>query len=98
MYLIRIEHPVPDYEVWKRAFDSDPMGRSRAGVRRFRIFRSVQTPNHVLIDLEFDGLDQAEMMLVALRSMWSRVEGTVMSNARAQIVEQVEDTMLAGSP
>ncbi len=24
MQIVRIEHPVPDYDAWKRAFDSDP--------------------------------------------------------------------------
>jgi len=26
MYILRIEHPVPDYDGWKKAFDSDPVG------------------------------------------------------------------------
>ncbi len=25
MYMLRIEHPVPSYERWKNAFDSDPV-------------------------------------------------------------------------
>lgn len=37
MFVLRIEHPVPDYEAWKRTFDRDPLGRSRSGVRRYRI-------------------------------------------------------------
>ena len=31
MYILRIEHPVPDYDAWKAAFDSDPIGRERSG-------------------------------------------------------------------
>lgn len=27
MQVLRIQHAVPNFEVWKRAFDSDPMGR-----------------------------------------------------------------------
>jgi hypothetical protein len=27
MYILRIEHPVSDYDAWKAAFDSDPIGR-----------------------------------------------------------------------
>jgi hypothetical protein len=39
MYILRIEHPVPDYDTWKASFDSDPIGRERSGVRRYRILR-----------------------------------------------------------
>jgi len=92
VYVLRIDHPVPDYDGWKRAFDSDPVGRKRAGVRRFQIFRPVEARNHVWIDLELETLAEAEALLVALRAMWDRVEGTVMSNANAQILERVEDT------
>jgi len=92
--VVRIEHPVPDYDGWKRAFDSDPLGRKRSGVRRFQVFRAVADPNHVLVDLEFDALGDAEAMLSALNTMWTRVEGTVMSDARAQIITRVQDTAL----
>ncbi len=51
---MRIEHPVPNFEGWKEAFDSDPVGRERSGVRRYRISRAVDDPNFVTIDLDFD--------------------------------------------
>lgn len=44
MYMLRIEHPVPNYEGWKQAFDSDPVGREKSGVRRYQILRLVTTP------------------------------------------------------
>jgi len=94
MYVLRIEHPVPDYDGWKRAFDADPLNRKGSGVRRFAVFRSSADANHVLVDLEFDTLDQAQAMLSALETMWGKVEGTLMSNARARIVTKVEDVDL----
>jgi hypothetical protein len=54
MYILRIEHPVPDYDAWKAAFDSDPIGRERSDVRRYRILRPTDDPNYVTVDLEFD--------------------------------------------
>ncbi len=39
MYILRIEHGVPDYESWKAAFDRDPIGRERSGVARYRVMR-----------------------------------------------------------
>jgi hypothetical protein len=92
MPILRIEHPVPDFEGWKTSFDSDPMGRKQAGVRRHQIFRASDDPNYVLIDLEFDTTGEAEALLAALRGLWSRVEGTVMSNPQARIVETVESS------
>lgn len=91
MCLIRIEHRVPDFDGWKRAFDNDPLDRKKSGVRRFQVFRSIDEPNYVMIDLELAELDDARALLSRLEAMWTRVEGTVMSGARARIVEQVED-------
>jgi len=90
MYILRIEHPVPDFDGWKAAFDSDPVGREKAGVRRYRVLRSIDDPNYVMIDLEFDTESQAEALLAGLRALWSRVEGTVIMNPQARIVEAVE--------
>lgn len=90
MYILRIEHPVPNYEGWKQAFDSDPVGRQKSGVRRYQISRAVDDPNYVMIDLEFDTVSQAEGLLAAMRVVWGRVEGTIMMSPKARIVEAVE--------
>jgi len=90
MYILRIEHPVPDFDGWKKAFDSDPVGRKKSGVRRYRILRPLDNANYVILDLEFDTASQAEAMLAALRELWGRVEGKVMMSPQARIVEAVE--------
>lgn len=90
MYILRIEHPVPDFEGWKQAFDSDPVGRERSGVRRYRILRPIDDAQYVMIDLEFDSVAQAEALLAAMRVVWGRVEGTIMTSPQARIVETVE--------
>jgi hypothetical protein len=90
MYMVRIEHPVPNYEGWKQAFDSDPVGREKSGVRRYQILRPVDDPNYVMIDLEFDTVSQAEALLAAMRVVWGRVEGTIMMSPQSRIVEAVE--------
>jgi hypothetical protein len=43
-----------------------------------------------MIDLEFDTLDQAEALLAAMRRVWGQVEGTIIMNPQAQIVEGME--------
>lgn len=90
MYILQIEHPVPNYAGWKQAFDSDPVGREKMGVRRYRILRPLDNPNYVMIDLEFDTAGQAEALLAAMRVVWGRVEGTIMLDPRSRIVEAVE--------
>jgi hypothetical protein len=90
MPTLRIEHSVPDFAGWKRAFDSDPAGRKVSGVRRYQVSRSVEDPNFVMIDLEFDTLAQAEGLLTKMRTVWSGPGQSVMRNPKARIVDMVE--------
>jgi len=90
MYILRVEHQVPDFDGWKEAFDSDPIGRKQSGVRRYRVLRPIDDPNYVMIDLEFDSLNEAESVRAALQGLWSRVQGQVMTDPRVRIVEVVE--------
>ena len=94
MYVLRIEHPVPDFDRWKKAFDDDPMGRKKSGVRRYHILRPVDDANYALVDLEFDTAGEAEAMLAALRVLWGRVQGTVMTGPQAKILEVFETQSL----
>lgn len=94
MVMLRIEHPVTSYEGWKQAFDSDPVGRQRSGVRRYQVLRSVDDPNYVMIDLEFDTREQAEALLAAMRQVWGRVQGSIMMNPQARIAEVMESKEL----
>jgi len=52
--------------------------------------RPTDDANYVMIDLEFDTARQAEALLAAMRVVWGRVEGTIMMNPQARIVEAVE--------
>jgi hypothetical protein len=71
--VVRVEHPVPDYELWKReAFDRDPLGRASSGVRRHRVLRRGERPSRVAVELEFDDRASAEAFAAALRDMWGR--------------------------
>jgi hypothetical protein len=90
MVILQIEHPTPNFETWKKAFDSDPAGRKKGGVLRYKVLTKVDDPNYVIIDLEFDTLNEAENFLNLLRNLWNRVEGKVMTNPQARIVEVVE--------
>jgi hypothetical protein len=72
--VVRVEHPVPDYATWKReAFDRDPLGRGRSGVRRHRVLHQGDGPSLVAVELEFADRAAAESFASALREMWGRV-------------------------
>ncbi len=90
MPILRIEHKVPNYAGWKKAFDSDPIDRKNSGVKHCRIYRPSDDPNYVIIDLEFDDLNDAQTALIALQKLWNKVEGTVMVNPQTRILNLVE--------
>jgi hypothetical protein len=94
MPILRIEHSVPDFNGWKQAFDNDPADRKGSGVRRYQVLRSVEDPNYVMIDLEFDSLEEAEGLLTKMRRVWSGDGQKVMRNPQARIVDSVESREL----
>jgi hypothetical protein len=90
MPVLRIEHSVADYEAWKRAFDADPADRKSHGVRRYQVFRAVDDPSLVMIDLEFDTHPEAEGLLQTMRGVWAGPGRDVMRNPQARIVDSAE--------
>jgi hypothetical protein len=90
MTILRIQHRIRNFEVWKKAFDADPIEREKKGVRRYRVCRPADDPNMVIVDLEFDNSNNAASALAALEKLWTKVEGTVMFDPQTQILEIVE--------
>jgi len=90
MPTLRIQHSVPNFEGWKRAFDSDPAGRKGSGVRRYSVSRSVDAQNLVMIDLEFNDAEDARALLARMERIWQGPGKDVMQNPVAWIVETVE--------
>jgi hypothetical protein len=90
MPTLRIQHSVPDFAGWKRAFDSDPADREGSGVRQYSVSRSVDDPNLVMIDLVFDSTDQARGLLTKMERIWIGPGKEVMRNPEAWIIDTVE--------
>lgn len=92
MAVVQIEHPVRDFQTWKAAFDSDPAHREASGVRRYQVFRPVDDPNFVAVDLEFDTLDEAEAFKVAIEAVWGSPQAlaALAGAPRARVVDVVE--------
>jgi len=89
MHTLRIEHAIHDFDTWMHAFESDPAQRGASGVRNYRILRDVEDPLYVMIDLDFDQLEEVEAFLETMRKIWNRVEGTVMTGPQSRIAELV---------
>lgn len=90
MIVLQLEHNVSSYDGWKKAFDSDPIGRKKSGVKRYQLYQSSDDPKYVVIDLYFDSLEKCTEALKAIQQMWARVQGTVMINPKARILNITE--------
>jgi hypothetical protein len=72
MPTLHIEHGITDYATWRAAFDRFDGVRRAAGVRGHRLQQPVDDPRYVVIDLEFDTVDQADRFLQFLQTkVWS---------------------------
>ena len=60
MTFIMTRIDVGDYDAWKPMFDQDRPG-ARTSARGYRLFRSVEKPSEVFIQIEFDSSDAAEV-------------------------------------
>jgi hypothetical protein len=90
MFTLQIEHRVHDFDTWKTAFDTYNPFREEACIRRYRIFRSLDNPNHVMIDLDFERSCEANTFVDAMHQMWGHVEGKLADRPQLRIVEALE--------
>jgi hypothetical protein len=93
MPVLQLEHAIRDFATWKAAFDRDPIDRRGLGVRRHRICRPVDDPRYVVVELDFDTVEQAEACRAALGRLWrSRAAAPALAGRpRTRIVDAIED-------
>lgn len=93
MILVQLEHPVHDFGTWKAAFDRDPVQRAASGVRRYQIYRPVDDPNYIAVDLEFDNRNEADAFRLALEALWRSPQAAPALGGipRVRIVDVVEE-------
>ncbi|MDP8928328.1 MAG: hypothetical protein M3O70_07055 [Actinomycetota bacterium] len=95
MVILMIQHPVPDWNVWKSVFDSDPVGRQQHGVTRYWVYRDVEDPNYVVYSLEFSTVEHADAFRnqPRLREAQSRYRA---KDPQARVLEEVESVRTEG--
>jgi hypothetical protein len=91
MPTLQIEHAISDFDVWKKAFDADPVRREESGVRRYRVFRLLDDPRYVKLDLDFDSVREAEAFRTALEDLWGsgRAAPALAGKPQTRIVDEV---------
>ena len=72
MTTLHIEHPITDFATWQAAFDQFAGFRAQAGVRSLRVQQPVDDNLYIVIDLDFDTVEQARSFLTFLQTkVWS---------------------------
>ena len=96
MTTVHIEHTVNDFDAWKAAFDSDPADRAGSGVTHYAIFRLVDDPLSVMIQLDFDSRDKADAFLTVMEGVWKspQVASMLVTGPRARVTECIESNDL----
>lgn len=92
MPVLQIEHPVRDFDTWKAAFDGNADRREAGKVRRYQVYRPVDDPKYIAVDLEFDSQAEAEAFKRGLEAMWQSPQAALVlgGSPRARIVDTVE--------
>ncbi len=95
---LHIEHPVRDFESWKRTFDQFHEFRLRGGVRSYRLARNAEVDSDVTIDLVFDNPDAASAFRrMLLERVWTaqRASEVLTGTPSATILNLVEDRTIS---
>ncbi len=92
--LVMVQHPVEDFEAWKKMFDSDPIGRREHGVERYSVYRSPDA-DYTMVGLEFATLAEAQafdaLLEQNLRPVW---DGMGVEGRPTRVLELVETETL----
>ncbi len=94
---LHIENTVHDFATWKRVFDSFAKFRSDRGVRSYRIARHADDGRRVVIDLDFDGPDEALAFRGALEQIFETPQSqeTLISHDELSVLDVVESAPAA---
>lgn len=72
MATLHIEHAITDLETWLSAFNQFAEARRQAGVRAERIQQPVENASYIVVDLDFQTVDEAEAFLRFLKDqVWA---------------------------
>ena len=93
MTSLHIEHPITDLTTWTTAFAAAADIRRQIGVRAEQVRHPVGDPTFIVVDLEFDAVEQAETFLDFLRTqIWAVPENSpaLAGTPETKILEPVD--------
>lgn len=91
---LRMRYELDDYDAWRRIFDRDPLDRRGSGVRAYRISRDVDVAPAILVDLDFDTIEEAEGFRARLRALLADPSTPAMARAEVMVTETTEHAQL----
>lgn len=96
MTSLHIENTVKDFDAWKAAFDKFDRFRAEKGMRSYRMARQVDDPNRVVIDLDFDSVEEASAFRGALAKIWQTPQSKeqLVAHNDPQLYDVVEQRQL----
>ncbi|WP_254535141.1 antibiotic biosynthesis monooxygenase [Halomarina litorea] len=97
MVNVLIRHTVEDYERWKPYFDDHAGVRAEGGERGYRLFRTFEDPNEVVILFEWDTGDNARAFLESEDLRERMHEAGVLGTPEVAILDELE-AKTAGEP
>ena len=89
MTTLHLEVPINDLSAWKAGYAENMDTRRNAGVRGETIRHPVGDESLVLVDLEFDGVPQAEAFLGFLKDEIWKDQPILAGTPKASILETV---------
>jgi hypothetical protein len=94
MATLHIEHAITDFPTWKAAFDRFAARRAEAGVTAQRIHLLHDDPTHLVLQLDFPTVAQAESFRDFLETrVWSTPANSpgLGGTPRARVLDEVPD-------
>jgi hypothetical protein len=70
MATLHVENTVRDFDEWKAVFDKFDRFRAEKNLRSYRLARQVDDPNKIVIDMDFDTVEDATEFRGALEQIW----------------------------
>jgi hypothetical protein len=63
MAIILVRHTVKDYDAWRVVYDGDAERRKTGGCTGTHVFRNARNGNEVIINLQWDSVENAQKFL-----------------------------------
>lgn len=74
----------------EKSFRKWPCEQKKSGVKRYRIQRPVNEPGIVIVELDFDTMEELQSTHQTLQNLWNKVQGSIILTPKTRVIELVE--------